>query len=283
VEEALAARAANQWAIVQSATARLEQAPAMDVVVYVPRQQAPAAAVTASRFDDQKRDRLRAWLRKHAGDGNLLIFDNGEARLGRSVPKAIDTLMRQFAREPSFQRLLLAERHRRADREMLSAFAPASETRVASSGSSKPLSSGPSATTIQTLPIPEPGEAESSPMVMGTTSVSPIVAPIASPTVAPATHIAARQADREPDISGSPLGTLPNRVAPSGPDWAGSTATRGASTDRAPHRPDTVEKSKAKLFDQASSLPTAGAKRVASKGPARSAAPVVPRTKGPER
>ncbi len=283
VEEALAARAAGQWAIVQSATARLEQAPAKDVVVYVPRQQAPAAEVTSSRFDGQKRDRLRAWLRKHAADADLLIFDNGEARLGNSVPKAIDTLMRQFALESSFQRLLLAERHRRADREMLSGFATSRGTPSASSVSGKPRSNAPAATTIQTLPISEPGEAGSAPMVMGTTSVSPIVAPIASPTVAPDTHIAARQADREPDISGSPLGTLPNRVAPSGPDRAGSTATRGASTDRAPHRPDTVEKSKAKLFDQASSLPTAGAKRVASKGPARSAAPVVPRTKGPER
>ncbi|PXA93344.1 hypothetical protein DMC47_22265 [Nostoc sp. 3335mG] len=138
VEEALAARAADQWAIVQSATARLGQAPAMDVVVYVPRQQAPAAAATASRFDGQKRDRLRAWLRKHAADGALLIFDNGDARLGRNVPKAIDRLMRQFAQEPSFQRLLLAERHRRADREMLSGFAPSKATPSTSPVSGKP-------------------------------------------------------------------------------------------------------------------------------------------------
>jgi hypothetical protein len=283
VEEALAARAAGQWAIVQSATARLEQAPAKDVVVYVPRQQAPAAEVTSSRFDGQKRDRLRAWLRKHAADADLLIFDNGEARLGNSVPKAIDTLMRQFALESSFQRLLLAERHRRADREMLSGFATSRGTPSASSVSGKPRSNAPAATTIQTLPISEPGEAGSAPMVMGTTSVSPIVAPIASPTVAPDTHIPARRADREPDISGSPPGKLSNRVASSDPARVSSTAPSGTFTDRAPPKPDTVKKSKAHIFDQASSLPTAGAKKAASKGPARSATPVIPRGKGPER
>ena len=88
VEEALAARAADQWAIVQSATARLGQAPAMDRVVDVPHHQAAAAAVTSSQFDDQKRDRLHAWLRKHAADRDLLILDNGKARLGLGVPRA---------------------------------------------------------------------------------------------------------------------------------------------------------------------------------------------------
>ncbi|WP_353935342.1 MobA/MobL family protein, partial [uncultured Sphingomonas sp.] len=281
VEEALAARAADQWAIIQSATARLGQAPVMDVVVYVPRHQASAAAVRASRFDDQKRDRLRAWLRKHAADGDLLILDNGEARLGLGVPRAIDTLMRQFAHEPSFQRLLLAERHRRADCEMLS-----SETGRASSSSGKarPIahaspSSAPSAETVQTLPIPEPGEAEPSPAVLCTTSISPT----APPAVAQSAHIAARQADRKPDVSGSPHGKQPNQGAPSGADRAGSTAPKDASTDRAPPTLETTEKSKASIFDQASSLPTAGVKRVAPKGPASSAAPVRLPTKGPER
>lgn len=286
VEEALAARAAGQWAIVQSATARLGQAPAMDMVVYVPRHQPPAAEVTSSRFDGQKRDRLRAWLRKHAADEGLLIFDNGDARLGRSVPRAIDTLMRQFANEPSFQRLLLAERHRRADREMLSGFAPSRETRGASPGAVKPRpiahaspSSAPSTTTVQTLPIPEPSEAEPSTVVLGTTSVTSI----ASRTVAPSAHIAARQADRKPDVSGSPPGKQPNRVAPSGSDRAGSTAPKDASTDRAPPTLETTEKSKASIFGQASSLPTAGVKRVAPKGPASSAAPISLPTRGPER
>lgn len=286
VEEALAARAADQWAIVQSATARLEQAPAMDRVVYVPRHQAAAAAVTSSQFDGQKRDRLHAWLRKHAADGDLLIFDNGDARLGHSVPKAIDTLMRQFAHEPSFQRLLLTERHRRADREILSGFALSRRTGRASSGLGKPRpithpspSSGPFTTTVRTLPIPEPGEAEPSSVVSGTTSV----APIASPTVARSAHIAARQAEQKPDVSGSPRGKQPNRAAASGSDGAGSTATRGSSTDRAPPAPDTVEKSKTSIFDQASSLQTADAKRVAPKGPASSAPPASLPTKGPER
>ncbi|KQN25293.1 hypothetical protein ASE86_03350 [Sphingomonas sp. Leaf33] len=286
VEEALAARAADQWAIVQAATSRLGQAPAMDALVYVPRQQAPAAAGTASRFDDQKRDRLRAWLRKHAADGDLLIFDNGEARLGRSVPRTIDTLMRQFAHELSFQRLLLAERHRRADREMLSGFAPSKETPSTSSDSGKPRrithpspSSAPFTTTVQTLPIPEPGEAEFSSMVMGTTSVTPR----APRTVAPRAHISTRQVNRKPDISGSPAGKRSNRVAPSGPDRVGSTALKDTSTDRAALTSETAEKSKVSIFDQASSLPTTGEKRVAPKGPASSAPPVSLPTKGPER
>lgn len=286
VEEALAARAADQWAIVQSATARLGQAPAMDAVVYVPRQQAPAAAAKASRFDGQKRDRLHAWLRKHAADGALLIFDNRDARLGHSVPKAIHTLMRQFAHESSFQRLLLAERHRRADREMLSGLALSRATGRASSGLGKPRwithpspSSPPVTTTVRTLPIPAPGEAEPSSVVLGTTSI----APIASPMVARSAHIAARQAERKPDVSGSPRGKQPNRAAASGSDGAGSTATGGFSADRAPPAPDTAEKSKASILGQASSLPTAGVKRVAPKGPASSAAPVRLPTKGPER
>jgi hypothetical protein len=286
VEEALAARAADQWAIVQSATARVGQAPAMDAVVYVPRHQAPAAAATASRFDAQKRDRLRAWLRKHAADADLLIFDNRDARLGHSVPKAIDTLMRQFAHEPSFQRLLLTERHRRTDREILSGFALSSGTGRASSGLGKPRwithpspSSAPFTTTVQTPPIPEPGEAEPSPTVLGTTSVTPI----ASPMVAPSAHIAARQADRKPDNSGSPPDKQPNRVAPSGPDRAASTATKDGSTERAPPALATAEKSKASIFDQASSLQTADAKRVAPKGPASSAPSVSLPTKGTER
>lgn len=286
VEEALATRAAEQWAIIQSATTRLGQASAMDVVVYVPRQQVPLAAMPASRFDDQKRDRLRAWLRKHAADGDSLIFDNGGARLGHSVPKAIDTLMRQFAHEPSFQRLLLSERHRRADREMLSGIAPSRGTGRASSGSgkSRPIahpspSSAPFTTTVQTMPIPEPGEAEPSSVVLGITSVTPI----ASPTVVPSTHIAARKADRKPDISGPSRGKQPNRVAPSGPDWAAYTALNDASSDRAPPTTGPAEKSKASIFDQASSLPTTGAKKVASKGPASAAAPVSLPTKGPER
>jgi hypothetical protein len=286
VEEALAARAADQWAIVQSATARLGQAPAMNAVVYVPRHQSPAAAATASRFDGQKRDRLRAWLRKHATDGDMLIFDNRDARLGHSVPKAIDTLMRQFAHEPSFQRLLLMERHRRADREMLSGLALSRATGRASSGLGKPRrithpspSSAPFTTTVQNLPIPEPGEAEPSSVVVGTTSV----APIASTTVARSAHIAARQAERKPDVSGSPRGKQPNRAAASGSYGAGSTATRGSSTDRAPPAPDTAEKSKTSIFDQALSLQTADAKRVAPKGPASSAPPASLPTKGPER
>ncbi len=286
VEEALAARAADQWAIVQSATARLRQAPAMDRVVYVPRHQAAAAAVTASRFDGQKRDRLHAWLRKHAADGNLMNFDNGGARLGHSVPKAIDTLMRQFAHEPSFQRLLLTEQHRRADRDMLSGFAPAKGAPSASSGSGKlrPItpaspSSAPSATTVQNLPVPEPGKAKPSPAVFATTSISPT----APPTVAPSGHIAARQADRKPDASGSPPDKQSNRVASSGADRAGSTAPKNASTDREARTPETAEKSKVKIFGQASLLPTTGAKRVATKGPASSAPPVSLPTKGTER
>jgi hypothetical protein len=281
VEEALAARAAGQCAIVQSATARLGQPPAMDVVVYVPRQQTPAAGVSASRFDGQKRDRLRAWLRKHANDGDLLIFDNGEVRVGRSVPKAIDTLMRQFAHEPSFQQLLLAERRRRADREMLPGFASSKGTRSATAGSGKPLpvtpassSSMPSVTTIRTLPVSAPVEAEPSPVMLGTTPVLPIVASVALPTVIPKTHIAAQRADRKPDVPRSTPDGLRDRVAASDPDRVGPTATDGLEPD---------EKSKGGLFDQASSLPTAGGKRVAPKGPAISAGPVVPRTKGPER
>lgn len=108
-------RAALEWKVVEAATTRAagEQAPAS--ITYRPRDPAgtSAAATPSSRYDDQRRKRLALWMRKHISNANLLVFDGGEVRLGKAVPPAIDTLMRRFSHEPSFQHRLLAERRRR--------------------------------------------------------------------------------------------------------------------------------------------------------------------------
>ncbi|WP_288937354.1 MobA/MobL family protein [uncultured Sphingomonas sp.] len=114
-------RAAQEWSTIVAATSRAHAGgvEASAPIRYLPRNRGRvAAAPRASRYDPQRRQRLSLWLRKHRGDSDLLTFADGEVRLGKNVPPAIDTLMRHFAGEPSFQRLLSAERHRREVRLM---------------------------------------------------------------------------------------------------------------------------------------------------------------------
>lgn len=108
-------RANAEWNIVQAATGQSPQDRAHEPVMeYRARDRAQAPPATApSRYDDQKRNRLSAWLEKHASDPALILIEGDEIRLGRSAPLAIDTLMRQFAGSRPVQQLLLRERVRR--------------------------------------------------------------------------------------------------------------------------------------------------------------------------
>lgn len=108
-------RANAEWNIVQAATGQSPQDRAHEPVMeYRARDRAQAPPATApSRYDDQKRNRLSAWLEKHASDPALILIEGDEIRLGRSAPLAIDTLMRQFAGSRPVQQLLLPERVRR--------------------------------------------------------------------------------------------------------------------------------------------------------------------------
>lgn len=109
------AHANAEWNVVQAATGQSPQNGAREpVMVYRARDRAEAPAAAApSRYDDQKRNRLSAWLEKHASDPALLVIENNEVRLGGRVPLAIDTLMRQFAGERPVQQILLHEHARR--------------------------------------------------------------------------------------------------------------------------------------------------------------------------
>lgn len=105
-----------EWHVVQAATQQASQdqtrKPAM---TYHARDRVKQPAKpTPSRYDDHKRERLRAWLAKHAADPALLVIEGDAVRLGQRVPVAIDTLMRQFAAERPVQHILLAERSRRS-------------------------------------------------------------------------------------------------------------------------------------------------------------------------
>ncbi|OBX19496.1 hypothetical protein A9995_07025 [Erythrobacter sp. QSSC1-22B] len=86
---------------------------------YVPRanRSNPAPRQVHSQYDDAKRGRLVAWIEKHAADPDFLIIDIGGVRLGRLVPPSIDTLMQQYFSDRQIQKLLLAERDRRALRQ----------------------------------------------------------------------------------------------------------------------------------------------------------------------
>lgn len=106
---------AAEWHVVQAATQQASQdqtrKPAM---IYQARDRAnPPVTSMPSRYDDRKRDRLRAWLVKHAADPALLVIEGDAVRLGQRVPVAIDTLMRLFSAERPIQRILLVERARR--------------------------------------------------------------------------------------------------------------------------------------------------------------------------
>nr|WP_314470593.1 MobA/MobL family protein [uncultured Sphingomonas sp.] len=274
VEEALAARATDQWAIVQSATARLGQAPAKGAVVYVPRHHAPAAAIAASQFDGQKRDRLHAWLRKHAGDGDLLIFETGEARLGRAVPKAIDTLMRQFAHEPRFQRLLLAERQRRADRVKMGGVGSPTVTRPHQATGA--ISLRPPGAAVQSLPVPESNTTMSAPTVSPPASARP--APAALPTSVLRAHLAARQAGKPDGGMREPSGQARSEDM----EPTGASTQKTAATDTAPSPAIPTDRSNGGLLAQASALPLAKGKEVVAKGPAIPK-PTVSKQKRPER
>ncbi len=107
-------RAAGEWAIIEAASSRAGDVGTSAPIRYQPRDRAMVTAPPrASRYDDQRRQRLSLWLHKHRSDAGRLIFADGIVRLGASVPPAIDTLMRRFAEEPPFQRLLRSERQRR--------------------------------------------------------------------------------------------------------------------------------------------------------------------------
>lgn len=109
------ARANAEWNIVMAATGQSTQDRAREpVMVYRARDRAKAPVSAApSRYDDQKRNRLSAWLEKHRSDPDLILIEGDEIRLGHSAPLAIDTLMRQFAGSRPVQQLLLRERVRR--------------------------------------------------------------------------------------------------------------------------------------------------------------------------
>lgn len=110
------ARVAAEWRVVQVGTQQASQDQTREPgMAYHPRDRVKQPAKPMpSRYDDHKRERLRAWLAKHAADPALLVIEGDAVRLGQGVPIAIDTLMRQFAAERPVQHILLAERSRRS-------------------------------------------------------------------------------------------------------------------------------------------------------------------------
>ncbi len=67
-----------------------------------------------SQFDELKRQRLHSWLDKHIEDPACLRMEPSAFLRGERMPKAIRTLMAQFAHEPEFVNRLRAERARRS-------------------------------------------------------------------------------------------------------------------------------------------------------------------------
>ncbi len=67
-----------------------------------------------SQFDELKRQRLHSWLDKHIEDPACLRRESSAFLRGERMPKAIYTLMAQFAHEPEFKNRLRAEHARRS-------------------------------------------------------------------------------------------------------------------------------------------------------------------------
>lgn len=79
-----------------------------DVSIFRKKQAKP------SQFDELKRQRLRSWLDKHIEDPACLRMKSSAFHRGERMPKAIHTLMAQFAHEPEFKKRMRAEHARRS-------------------------------------------------------------------------------------------------------------------------------------------------------------------------
>ena len=90
-----------------------------------------------SQFDELKRQRLHSWLNKHIEDPAYLRIEPSGILSGERMPKAIRTLMTQFAHEPEFVNRLKAERARRSS---LPSFEIGVEEQLVSEGRPPPLS-----------------------------------------------------------------------------------------------------------------------------------------------
>lgn len=67
-----------------------------------------------SQFDELKRQRLHSWLDEHIEDPAYIRMEPSAFLRGERMPKAIHTLMKQFAREPEFLDRFETERARRS-------------------------------------------------------------------------------------------------------------------------------------------------------------------------
>lgn len=198
---------AAEWHVVQAATQLASQdqtrKPAM---TYHPRDRVKQPATPMpSRYDDHKRERLRAWLAKHAADPALLVIEGDAVRLGQRVPVAIDTLMRQFAAERPVQHILLAERDRRSAANL--AGASGYEARTLELPLMVPVDLGIepiiSATIVsektgdrQATPIKEVAEQSAPASVRHQPDPEEIEAAVVQPTIAEANRAARRKAAR---------------------------------------------------------------------------------------
>ena len=198
---------AAEWHVVQAATQQASQdltrKPAM---TYHPRDRVKEPATPMpSRYDDRKRERLHAWLAKHAADPTLLVIEDDSVRLGQGVPVAIDTLMRLFSAERPIQRILLVERARRKTamlagtsnetsgmveypRMMLAPFSI--EPIVSETDGAKKTGDQ------QTTPVREVAEPSSSASVTHQPDRKEIEAAVVQPTIAEANREARRKAAR---------------------------------------------------------------------------------------
>jgi len=201
------ARVAAEWYVVQAVTQQASQdltrKPAM---TYHPRVRVKQPATPMpSRYDDRKRERLHAWLVKHAADPALLVIEGDAVRLGQRVPVAIDTLMRLFSAERPIQRILLVERARRKTAMLAGASNEASGMRkdlrmTLAEFSIEPMvlkTDGAEKTgDRQTTRGSEVVEPSSSASVMHRRDAKEIEAAVVQPTIAEANREARRKAAR---------------------------------------------------------------------------------------
>ena len=96
-----------------------------------------------SQFDEFKRQRLHSWLDEHIEDPAYIRMEPSAPLRGERMPKAIHTLMKQFAREPEFLDRFETERARRSS-------LPSPTAGVVEQPVSKPLPTSPSLDSEQT-------------------------------------------------------------------------------------------------------------------------------------
>ncbi|MDR6113176.1 MULTISPECIES: MobA/MobL family protein [unclassified Sphingomonas] len=201
------ARVAAEWHVVQAVTQQASQDQTRrSAMTYHPRVRVKQPATPMpSRYDDRKRERLHAWLVKHAADPALLVIEGGAVRLGQRVPVAIDTLMRLFSAERPIQRILLVERARRKTAMLAGASNEASGMRKDLRMTLAEFSIDPMVLKTdgaektgdrQTMRGSEVTEPSSSASVMHRRDAKEIEAAVVQPTIAEANREARRKAAR---------------------------------------------------------------------------------------